>query len=113
MRTKLLWSKRGSVTIGSPSQHTAHAKVFIVLILLIGHLNVVKWENPREEYDILEFYAGQARLARLGKAMGLHVAAMDFLMDTEGDNKRKNNATDMNTSAGFVFLNPNQSQDLS
>lgn len=74
---------------------------------------MVNWENPHGEYDILEFYAGQARLARLGKGLGLNVAAMDFLMDTEGDNKRKNNAMDMNTSAGFVFLNPIQSQDPS
>eukprot|EP00438_Fugacium_kawagutii_P028228 Skav214968 [mRNA] locus=scaffold124:217055:228554:- [translate_table: standard] len=62
------------------SQRIAHAKVFIVLILLIGHLNVVNWENAHGEYDILEFYAGQARLARLGKGMGLNVFPHDNIL---------------------------------
>ena len=64
-------------------------------------------QNPGE-FEILEYYAGAARLARLGKASGVNVAAMDFLYDKGADNRTKNNSHDMNTNAGFVFLYPAQ-----
>ena len=74
------------------------AQAFILLILLIGNLTIVDFENPAAEYEVLEYYAGTARLARLGKAMGLNVAAMDSLYDVAGDNRKKNNSHDLNTS---------------
>ena len=80
------------------------AQAFILLILLIGNLTIVDFENPAAEYEVLEYYAGTARLARLGKAMGLNVAAMDSLYDVAGDNRKKNNSHDLNTSGGMVFL---------
>ena len=62
--------------------------------------------NSGHEYEVLEFYAGAARLAKLAQARGKNAAAMDFLYDTKGDNHTKNNSMDMNTSAGFTFLIP-------
>ena len=62
--------------------------------------------NSGHEYEVLEFYAGKARLAKLAKALGKNSAAMDFVYDTKGDNSTKNNSMDMNTSAGFTFLIP-------
>lgn len=80
------------------------AKVFIVTILLLGHLEFVDMDGPGPQYEILELYAGQARLAKMANALGVSSAAMDFLFDAEGDNKTKNNCQDMCTSGGFLLL---------
>lgn len=86
----------------SKSPCNSCAKVFVVTILLVGCLKPV--DPQKSEYEILEFYAGQARLAKMATALGVKSAAMDFLYDPEGDNRTKNNSMDMCTSAGFVFL---------
>ncbi|CAL1141134.1 unnamed protein product [Cladocopium goreaui] len=57
----------------------------------------------KNEYDVLELYAGQQRLVKLAKGLKMKTAAMDRDFDTLGDNKSKNNAMDMNTSGGFVL----------
>jgi hypothetical protein len=72
----------------------------LITILLIGHLNLVEL---KDDYTILEFYAGQRRAARLGTQLGQSCAAMDILYDAEGNNKTRNNSMDINTSAGFTF----------
>lgn len=54
---------------------------------------------------MLELFAGQARLTRLAKSMGLGVAAHDIEYDEgakSGDYERS--AMDLNGSAGMVFL---------
>lgn len=79
-------------------------QVFVVIILLIGYLDMV--DMTKNEYDVLELYAGQQRLVKLAKGLKMKTAAMDRDFDTLGDNKSKNNAMDMNTSGGFVFLHP-------
>ena len=76
----------------------------MLIILMIGFLEPVDLTNNGREYQILEFYAGAARLAKTGHHFGGSVAAMDRLYDTVGDNKAKNNAMDFNTSGGFVYL---------
>ena len=79
-------------------------QVFVVIILLIGYLDMV--DMTKNEYDVLELYAGQQRLVKLAKGLKMKTAAMDRDFDTLGDNKSKNNAMEMNTSGGFVFLHP-------
>ena len=79
-------------------------QVFVVIILLIGYLDMV--DMTKNEYDVLELYAGQQRLVKLAKGLKMKTAAMDRDIDTLGDNKSKNNAMDMITSGGFVFLHP-------
>ena len=74
----------------------------MITILLIGHLTLV--DVTKNEYSILEFYAGEKRLAKLGAALGEKTAAMDVLYDKMGDNINTNNCMDMNTSGGFTFL---------
>ena len=69
---------------------------------MIGHMEMV--DLTKNDYQILEFYAGAKRVAKLGAAMGLRVAAMDKIYDKEGNNITKNNCMDLNTSAGFLFL---------
>lgn len=72
----------------------------MVIIFLIGHLTMVNLDG---NFEILEFYAGAARLAKISANLGGKAAAMDYLFD-DGDNKTRNNAMDMNTSAGFLPL---------
>ena len=78
------------------------SQVFIVSILLIGCLHNV--DMTRDEFQVLEFYAGQRRLARLATQLGQSCAAMDRDYDMVGDNKRSNNCMDLNTNAGFTVL---------
>lgn len=78
-------------------------KVLLLIILMIGYLEPVDLTNNGREYQVLEFYAGAARLAKTAHHFGGSVAAMDRLYDTVGDNKSKNNAMDFNTSGGFVL----------
>lgn len=74
---------------------------------MIGFLKPVDLTTGVHEYEFLEFYAGASRLARLSKAIGHSTTAMDREFDTQGDNKRKNNSMDFNTSAGFTSLTCN------
>ncbi len=54
---------------------------------------------------MLELLAGQARLTRLAKSVGLGVAAHDISFDKAADEKKgKKPAMDINTSAGLVLL---------
>ena len=76
-------------------------KVFIIIVLLAGHLGMV---DTNSNYEILEFYAGAARLAKIASSFGVETAAMDIIYDVEGDNRTKNNSMDMNTCAGFLPL---------
>ena len=78
------------------------SKVFVMIIFLLGHVTTLNIE--KNEYQVLEFYSGAARLAKLSSALGGKAAAMDCLYDGEGDNKTKNNAMDMCTSGGFLHL---------
>ena len=71
---------------------------------MIGCLEPVDMTNGGNEYLVLEFYAGAARLAKQARALGGSATAMDRLYDVEGDNKTKNNCMDFNTSGGFLFL---------
>lgn len=73
-------------------------------VLLTGFLSFV--DMNRNDYTILELYAGEQRLVKLAKGLGMSTACMDRDYD-DGDNKKKNNAMDLNTSAGFLFLTLN------
>lgn len=77
-------------------------KVFIITVLMIGHLSCVELMGD-PGYQVLEFYAGQRRAARLASGLGQTCAAMDIMYDPLGDNKKVNNCMDMNTSAGFTL----------
>ena len=76
-----------------------------MIVLMVGYLRPVDLSNPEREHDILEFYAGAARLSKLGHAMGANAAAMDKNYDSMANEKKKNNSVDFNTSAGFLSLN--------
>ena len=65
------------------------------------------------EYDLLEFFAGSARISRLAKARGYRSIAVDTLYDPTAPPPRtkkkdrqgypnERSAMDINTSAGLV-----------
>lgn len=74
----------------------------MVTILLISFLDVV--DARKNEYQLLEFYAGERRIAKLASGLGMSSRAMDFLYDKDGDNKKVNNCMDINTCGGFTPL---------
>ncbi len=87
-----------------------------MVILLTSWLDFVDL-NESPEYDVIEFYAGVGRIARLSSGVGYRAAAYDVTYDlgccdtefleehqnpilTEGKKK----TMDLTTPAGFVFL---------
>lgn len=74
----------------------------MVTILLVSFLTVV--DINKNEYEILEFYAGARRISKLASGLGVPSRAMDYLYDHEGDNIQVNNCMDINTSGGFTPL---------
>ena len=58
------------------------------------------------ELEVVEMFAGAARVSRLAQALGLATVALDKVF-CDGDNKSKTNCMDLNTSAGFLFLGNN------
>ena len=77
------------------------SQVFILIIILLGHLELdATTEKP---YEVLEFFAGSARIARLAKHLGLSSTALDKSY-CDGDNIESGNCMDINTDAGFLSL---------
>ena len=74
-----------------------------MIVFMLTYLKSVDVASDFDNYEVLEYYAGAARLAKLSTGCGGKAAAMDILYD-DGDNKSKNNAMDINTSAGFLYL---------
>ncbi|OLP73572.1 hypothetical protein AK812_SmicGene47144 [Symbiodinium microadriaticum] len=67
-------------------------KVLITAVLLLA------WMGPiRDEYHILEYFAGKARVARSARKMDLKAAALDLSYGDSG-------AFDMTSAAGFANL---------
>lgn len=76
------------------------SKVFLVLVLLTSFLEV---DAPKEEIEILELFAGRARLTRLAKSVGIPGHAHDINFDLDSQTHEKS-AMDFNLSAGYVLL---------
>lgn len=63
---------------------------------------LASWLEPAElgagEYEVLDFFAGAARMARAARYVGLPAAAFDISYH------RKKEVFDMNSEAGFTQL---------
>lgn len=70
--------------------------------MCIGYLNLV--DMTKNDYEVLEFFAGERRLAKLAQGLGKATASMDKMYDVDGDNIHLSNSMDLNTSGGFVLL---------
>ena len=65
-------------------------QVLISAVLLLG------WMYPiRDNYDIVEYYAGEARVARTARAAGYNAAALDLTYHANPE------VFDMLSAAGF------------
>ena len=100
---------------------TIVTKVFILAILLLSWQSFLDLSQS-SEYQVIEYYAGVARIARLSKGMGYRCAAYDVAYDTPASKKsaksspsskpilqktqgKGKSAMDLTTSAGFTPLN--------
>ena len=70
-----------------------------MVIFLLGHLDI--GETASKPFEIIELFAGTAKIARMGKALGLSATALDKTY-CSGDNKQTTNCMDINTDAGFL-----------
>ena len=77
-------------------------QVFVVTILLLGFMDMI--DIDKNSFEVLEIFAGEQRLVKLAKGLGIPTASMDKAFDPTGDNRTQNNSMDLNTSAGFLFL---------
>ena len=85
--------------------HCFLSKAFVVLILMTSWLTLLDGQDDRE-LQIIELFAGQARITRLGKACGIPCQAHDWDYDRKAKNSKGsfNNAFDITGPAGLVFL---------
>lgn len=101
--------------------HSCFTQVFILAILLLSWQSFFDL-NKSSEYQVIEYYAGVARIARLSKGMGYRSAAYDVAYDTPAFKESANSSPstkpifqkakgkgkstmDLTTSAGFTPLN--------
>lgn len=79
------------------------------MVLLVAFLSVPQWEASAD-LDVVEMFAGVARIAKLAAWMGLKSRAYDIRFHKpENPTKPKRgkfprSSMDLNGSAGFVFL---------
>lgn len=84
-------------------------KDFIYLTLMASWLVNLPWEGS-EPFDLLDFYAGRARVSRLANCMGYVSRAFDLDYETApaGESihagRSKRSAFDINGEAGFLLL---------
>ena len=70
-----------------------------MLVALVASLSL---GLDSEGYQTLEFFAGQARITRLARAVGLRAAAHDVQYDQYGEGDMSSSAMNINTSSGFM-----------
>ena len=61
----------------------------------------------REEFMVLEFFAGRANLSRCMRASGIKTGSFDILFQSGKDNPEKpykSNAMDINDTSGFASI---------
>ena len=73
----------------------------MALVLLTSWICPMPDFGSRCDYDIIELYAGRARITRIAKAAGFVAVATDKNYDTSGKCK---SALQLNEHAGFALL---------
>ncbi len=82
-----------------------------MLVVLINFMNVPSWdETGNDELEVVEMFAGVARIAKLASWFGLNARAYDIAYCPvrhpyrKKRNKHPRSPMDLNGSAGFVYL---------
>ena len=70
-------------------------------MLMVCYMKVIK---KKDAVQVIDLFAGQARLAKLAAALGYVAVALDQAYDKDADNVKFSNSMDLCTSAGFVLL---------
>ena len=73
-------------------------KVLIVLVLLVGWLGLLERGRTPEDYEVIDFFAGAARIARASRELGFGALAFDIGYHNDP------HVFDINSSAGLVCL---------
>lgn len=77
-------------------------------MLLTSWIQLPEGQDLKEGYQVIEFFAGKARVAKLGHATGLVTTAHDIMYDgafkpKKGKKNMSKSCMDINDSAGFLF----------
>ena len=70
------------------------------MVLLVSWMGVLR----DEKYQVFEYFAGVARIAKLAKVMGYKTAAYERDFGKSSKVRRKRSPMDLNSNAGLVFL---------
>jgi hypothetical protein len=97
-----LFSFLGDLSYETPS-HPTCAEDAIFLVLLVHWMGV----GGDEGYQVLEYFAGVARIAALAKAVGYTAFAYDRDFGKSSKRRSKRSPMDLNSSAGLVLLGSN------
>ena len=77
------------------------SEVVVLLVLLTWWQD---FQKPAQPYDVLEFYAGVGRIARVSKFIGLKSAAVDIEYGKASASKRGSRPPmDINSDAGLLW----------
>jgi hypothetical protein len=85
------------------------SKEFIYLTLMASWVLNLPWKREKP-FDLIELYAGVARVSRLAEACGFHASAHDLTYDaapggqSQHTGKSRRSAFDINGEAGFLLL---------
>ena len=71
-----------------------------MLVLMCSWMDLPK---PPQELEVLELFAGKARLSRLAKSVGIPAQAHDLLYDPAWETKKKS-AMNINEPSGLMLL---------
>jgi len=101
-RSQLVFLFGLDLSYETPS-HATCAEDAIFLVLLVHWMGV----GGDEGYQVLEYFAGVARIAALAKAVGYTAFAYDRDFGKSSKRRSKRSPMDLNSSAGLVLLGSN------
>lgn len=97
-----------SFFVGCLPHNLLYPKALVEIVCLVCFLNVPGWGSENDGLDLVEFFAGRARLSRLASWVGYKVRSYDINYEkVMGDaefkrGKVRRSPMDLNGAAGFV-----------
>ena len=90
----------------------AEAEDLVLLVLLCSWLSIEELTTSTDEWDLLDYFCGEGRIAKLASKVGLKAAACDInLLPRTGQSTSQARSgrharwpMDINGEVGFVFL---------
>ena len=89
-----------SSNVFSPNLINACSEAFIAIVILAASMDPLpRFARGRGGYDVIEYYAGRARISRLARLAGYRSIATDVKYDMHDSGR---SALDLCCSAGFA-----------